>query len=97
MVDCTGEEMEPCLQGIFFSRYFSWHIGTGTRWLLFILPEITGLYCVLPCAWGPSVEVIIIADISPECPEYREWSDESSHLGVSWLQAARSQHTLIPG
>lgn len=33
-----------------FSRDFSWHIGTGTRWLLFVLPEIVeSLLCFALC------------------------------------------------
>lgn len=85
MADCTGEEREPCLQGILFQETSAGTRGQGTtRWLLLALPEIAELYCVLLCAWRPSVEVIMVADISTERPGYGTWRGESSHLGVSW-------------
>lgn len=66
-----------------FSRDFNWHIGTGTRWFLRVLPEIAELCSVLLCAWSPSVEVIIVAAISTMSVLDTEDGDMRAHTWES--------------
>lgn len=50
VADNTGEETEPCLQGMLVQETSAGNIGTGTRWLLFIPPEIVeSLLCFALC------------------------------------------------